>query len=162
MFQIIKLISILFYLNFMLINHMDYKDSLDIKCMIQMSNYEGEAAYIVISLIDSNGNYEKTLYVQGKDSEWYNEIYEWWKFYGIKRSDLSAISGATISGGERKISIIKIPTNKIDNGYSIRFETAVEDQKYFKEDLQFELNSESVNGKFDGKGYIRYIKMMPQ
>ena len=60
------------------------------------------------------------------------------------------------------ITGIKIPTNKIDNGYSIRFETAVEDQKYFKEDLQFELNSESVKGKFDGKGYIRYIKMMPQ
>jgi hypothetical protein len=35
-------------------------------------------------------------------------------------------------------------------------------QKYFKEDLQFELNSESVKGKFDGKGYIRYIKMMSQ
>ena len=115
MFQIIKLISILFYLNFMLINHMNYKDSSDIKCMIQMSNYEGEAAYIVISLIDSNGNYEKTLYVQGKDPEWYNEIYEWWKFYGIRRSDLSAISGATISGGERKISIIKIPTNNSEN-----------------------------------------------
>ena len=38
----------------------------------------------------------------------------------------------------------------------------VEDQKYFTEDLQFELNSESVKGKFEGKGYIRYIKMMPQ
>ena len=115
MFLIIKLISILFYSNFILINHVSYKDSLDVKCMIQMSNYEGEAAYIVISLIDSNGNYEKTLYVQGKDPEWYNEIYEWWKFYGIKRSDLSAISGATISGGERKISIIKQYSRIINN-----------------------------------------------
>ena len=33
------------------------------KCMIQMTNYMGEGAYVVISLIDSKGAYDKTLYV---------------------------------------------------------------------------------------------------
>ena len=37
------------------------------KCMIQMKNYEGEGAYIVISLVNPKGEYEKTLYVQGDD-----------------------------------------------------------------------------------------------
>ena len=35
------------------------------KCMIQMTNYMGEGAYIAVSLIDSKGAYEKTLYVLG-------------------------------------------------------------------------------------------------
>ncbi len=36
-----------------------------------MTNYMGEGAYIVVSLIDSKGAYEKTLYVMGSDKKWY-------------------------------------------------------------------------------------------
>ncbi|PKV49243.1 uncharacterized protein DUF2271 [Aquimarina sp. MAR_2010_214] len=132
------------------------------KCMIQMTNYTGEGAYIVISLLDPNGNYEKTLYVQGDDEEWYHDITDWWKFYGKKRQDIDAITGATVSGGGRSINIIEIESNKIDSGYKIRFETAVEDQEYYKNDVEFELTSETIKSKVEGKGFIRYIRMMPQ
>ncbi len=37
------------------------------KCMLQMSNYMGEGAYVVVSLINAKGDYEKTLYVMGDD-----------------------------------------------------------------------------------------------
>lgn len=132
------------------------------KCMIQMTNYTGEGAYIVISLINPNGEYEKTLYVQGDDLEWYNTIEVWWKkFQGKKRSNLDAITGATISGGARNISVIDIDDSKIDAGYMIRFETAVEDQSYHTSDVEFELTSETVKSKKDGTGFIRYVRMMP-
>lgn len=137
-------------------------ETTNIKCMIQMTNYTGEGAYVVISLINPKGDYEQTLYVQGKDSEWYSEIPEWWKFYGKRRSEIDAISGATISGGGRTVSIVKIPNDKIDVGYSIRFETAVEDQEYYTKDVEFKLTSESVKSKIEGKGFIRYVRMMPQ
>ncbi|CAL2104506.1 Flagellin biosynthesis protein FlgD [Tenacibaculum sp. 190130A14a] len=132
------------------------------KCMIQMTNYEGEGAYIVISLLNPEGAYEQTLYVQGDDEEWYHDIDEWWKFQGKVRSDIDAITGATISGGNRAISLIEIPNDKIDKGYKIRFETAVEDQEYYADDVQFELTSESVKSKVKGKGFIRYIRLIPQ
>lgn len=132
------------------------------KCMIQMTNYTGEGAYIVISLVDPNGNYEKTLFVQGDDEEWYHDITDWWQFYGKKRQNIDAITGATVSGGERSINIIEIENDKIDSGYKIRFETAVEDQEYYKDDVEFELTSETVKSKVEGKGFIRYIRMMPQ
>ncbi|GGI57238.1 DUF2271 domain-containing protein [Winogradskyella haliclonae] len=132
------------------------------KCMIQMTNYTGEGAYIVISLLNPQGDYEKTIYVQGDDEEWYHDITEWWKFQGRKRTDIDAITGATISGGERAISIIEIEDEFIDRGYKIRFESAVEDQDYFKDDVEFELTSESVKSKVDGKGFIRYIRLIPQ
>ena len=137
-------------------------ESTKYKCMIQMTNYEGEGAYIVISLLNPEGEYEKTLFVKGDDSEWYHDITEWWKFHGRVRSDIDAITGATISGGNRAINVIEIPNDKIDKGYKIRFETAVEDQEYYADDVEFELTSESVNSKVEGKGFIRYIRMMPQ
>lgn len=132
------------------------------KCMIQMTNYTGEGAYIAISLLNPNGVYEKTLYVHGDDDEWYFDITEWWEFYGKKRNDIDAITGATISGGKRAIAVLEIDDDKLDKGYKIRFETAVEDQEYYKDDVEFELTSESIKGKMEGKGFIRYIRMIPQ
>ncbi|MGV6831638.1 MAG: DUF2271 domain-containing protein [bacterium] len=132
------------------------------KCMIQMINYTGEGAYVVISLINPEGEYEETLYVQGDDEEWYHDITDWWNFYGKRRTELDAITGETIAGGERSINLIKIDADKINSGYSIRFETAVEDQEYYTKDVQFELTDDSVKGKYEGSGFIRYVRMMPQ
>ncbi len=137
-------------------------EKINYKCLIQLKNYTGEGAYIVISLLDQNGDYVETLYVQGKDSEWYSEINEWWKFYGKRRPDIDAISGATISGGERAINLIQIPKDKINKGYRIRFETAVEDQEYHVNDLEFELTDANLNGKKEGTGFIRYVRLMKQ
>lgn len=132
------------------------------KCMIQMTNYTGEGAYVEMLLMNPKGDYEKTLYVQGNDAEWYNTIEEWWKkFYGNKRTKLDAITDATISGGTRTVSIIETEDSKINSGYKIRFETAVEDQKYYTRDIEFELTSETVKSKQDGPGFIRYVRMIP-
>lgn len=133
------------------------------KCMIQLTNYTGEGAYIVVSLVNQDGAYEDTLYVQGDDKEWYRDITEWWKnVYGIRRPELDAITGATVSGGERSMTVLKIPTDKIDAGYKIRFESAVEDQEYHKDDLEFDLTTENLKAKKEGKGFIRYVRMIQQ
>ncbi|TLP79775.1 DUF2271 domain-containing protein [Maribacter sp. ACAM166] len=137
-------------------------DKQPVKCLIQLTNYSGEGAYIVVSIVNAEENYEETLYVIGKDSEWYSEITEWWKFYGKNRPNIDAISGETISGGERTLSVLQIPIDKIDKGYSLRFETSVEDQGYFADDIQFELTSDNLKTKVEGKGFIRYVRMLPQ
>jgi hypothetical protein len=145
-----------------LLSFKKYSESSPYKCMIQMKNYTGEGAYVVISLLNPKGEYEETLYVQGDDDEWYFDITEWWSFHGKKRTDIDAITGATISGGQRTISVIRIADNKLEKGYKVRFETAVEDQKYHKDDVEFELTSENIKSKIEGKGFIRYIRMIKQ
>ena len=35
-----------------------------------------------------------------------------------------------------------------------------EDQKYYQDDLMIPLDQASLNGKFAGKGYIRYVRLM--
>jgi hypothetical protein len=132
------------------------------KCMIQMSNYQGEGAYISISLINPNGQYAKTLYVQGDDKEWYHELSSWWKFYGKKRTGLDGITGGTIAGGGRAVSVIKLDVNKINKGYKIRFESAVESKNYYADEVEIDLTTENLQKKFSGKGFIRYVRFLPQ
>ncbi|MDN3725090.1 DUF2271 domain-containing protein [Aequorivita sp. SDUM287046] len=159
--NILKIIPALLIVSFLIVGFTTVEKK-SVKCMIQMTNYTGEGAYIIVSLINPNGEYEETLQVLGKDPEWYSEISEWWKFYGKRRPNIDAISGETISGGERTVSVLQIPTDKIDKGYSLRFETSVEDVKYYKDDLQFPLTSENLKSKQEGKGFIRYVRMLTQ
>lgn len=157
-----KILTLLFIIIIGLMSFTSITESTKYKCMIQMTNYTGEGAYIVISLINPDGEYEETLHVKGEDDEWYNTVEEWWDFYGKKRNDIDAISGETMSGGERSISVIEIADEKLDKGYKLRFETAVEDQEYYTSDVEVELTSANVKGKFDGTGFIRYVRLMPQ
>ena len=158
----IRITALLFIVVFSLVSFTNYTESAKYKCMIQMTNYTGEGAYIVISLLNPEGDYVETLNVIGDDDEWYNTIESWWDFYGKKRNDIDAITGATVSGGERIINVIEIDNDKLDKGYKLRFETAVEDQDYYESDVEFELTSETIKSKVEGKGFIRYIRMRPQ
>lgn len=128
------------------------------KCMLQMSNYVGEGAYIVVSLINPKGQYEKTLYVMGDDKKWYKDIKEWYKFYK-KKNKVDAKTGASIAGGDRSMTVLEIDDNKINAGYKIRFESAVENQKYHVTDAEVSLTTEGLTEKTEGKGYIRYVKL---
>lgn len=133
-----------------------------VKCMVQLTNYSGEGAYIVVSVLDPDGNYLDTLHVLGDDDEWYRDLTSWWTYFeSIGTPKIDAITGATISGGERSIFVIDIEETMIDKGNLLRFETAVEDQKYHETDLQIPLTSENLKGSFDGTGYIRYVRMIP-
>lgn len=159
--NILKIVPAILFMGF-LFTSFNVAETKPVKCMIQMTNYTGEGAYIIVSLLNPKGEYEKTLQVLGNDPEWYNDITEWWKFYGKKRNNIDAITGETISGGERTVCVIQIPVDKIDKGYSLRFETSVEDRNYFKDDLQFALTTDNLKSKKEGKGFIRYVRMLAQ
>lgn len=136
-------------------------DASTYKCLVQLTNYQGEGAYMAISLINPEGKYEKTLYIMGQDEEWYPDLSSWWTFFDKEKENIDGISGATVAGGERTICVIEIDDAKLDAGYKLRFETAVEDQRYYEDDVEVALTSENVKGKFEGQGYIRYIRIMP-
>ena len=135
--------------------------SVKYKCLVQMINYTGEDAYVAISLMNPEGEYERTLYVQGDDNEWYSDIKNWWAFSQGKNEKLDGITGASIGNGERQVLAFEIDETKIDAGYKIRFESAVENQDYHVTDAELSLNAESVNSKIEGKGYIRYVRIIP-
>lgn len=130
------------------------------KCMLQMSNYMGEGAYVVVSLVTDKGDYVKTLYVMGDDKKWYNSMKEWNKFYTKRPANISAITGASVTGGDRSVNVIEIENSKINSGFKLRFETAVEDQKYHVNDVEVPLTTAAIASKSEGKGYIRYVRLI--
>jgi hypothetical protein len=131
------------------------------KCMVQLTNYMGDGAYIVVSLVDAKDNYEKTLYVMGADKKWYTSLKEWHKFHSKKNADVSAITGASVKDGDRSVATIEIDNAKLNKGYKLRFETAVEDKKYYTKDVEVPLTTEALSAKTDGTGYIRYVRLIP-
>lgn len=132
------------------------------KCMIQMDSYTGKEAYVIISLINPQGQYDKTLAVLGPDQEWYNTLPEWDKFRTKKKEKLNGITGASVAGGARATRVLEFDTNKLDKGYKLRFETAVETQKYHVKDAEVPLTTTALDNKagVKGTGYIRQIRFI--
>lgn len=129
------------------------------KCLIQMDSYKGEAAYVVISLINPQGAYDKTLYVLGSDKQWYNTLKEWHKYQKKTKAKISAITGASIAGGDRAVQVIELEDAKINQGYKLRFESAVEEQKYHVADVEIPLTTEGLAERATGSGYVRFVKL---
>lgn len=129
------------------------------KCMIQMISYKGEAAYVVVSLINPQGAYEKTLAVLGPDKKWYNTLKEWHKFETKAKSKLNAVTGASVNGGDRAMRTIEIDDSKLSKGYKLRFESAVEEQKYHVKDVEIDVTPEALAERAEGTGYIRFVKL---
>jgi hypothetical protein len=129
------------------------------KCMIQMNSYEGEAAYVVISLVSPQGAYEKTVFVLGPDKQWYNTLKDWYKYESKAKSKLSAITGASVSGGDRAMKTIEIDDSKMNKGYKLRFDSAVEEKDYHVGDVEIPLTTEAIAERANGKGYLRFVKL---
>lgn len=154
-----KHIAILALLLAISFNASAQKASTKVKCMVQMTNYPGEGAYVVASLIDPKGQYEKTLFILGQDKKWYHDLKEWYKFLGKKATPPTAITGASVAGGDRSVQMVEIENAQLDAGYTIRFESAVENQEYHVKDAEVPLTKENLTGKTDGTGYIRYVRL---
>jgi hypothetical protein len=142
-----------------LVSLSSFAQSSKYKCMIQMNSYKGEAAYVVISLINPQGSYEKTLSVLGPDKKWFNTLKEWHKFENKAKTQLSTITGASVNGGDRAMRTIEIDDSKLNKGYKLRFESAVEEQKYVVKDVEIAVTPEALAERVEGTGYIRFVKL---
>ncbi len=129
------------------------------KCMLQLTNYSGEGAYVVVSLINPKGGYEKTLYMLGQEQKWYDTLKQWYKADG-KKAKLNGITGASVAGGDRSIFSFSVEDKYLNKGYKIRFESAVEDQKNYGSDAEIPFSTAGIAEKAEGKGYIRYVKLI--
>ena len=130
------------------------------KCMIQMNSYQGEKAYVIISLIKPDGTYEKTLSVLGPDKQWFNTLREWYKFQNKTNEKISAVTGASVGGGDRAVRTIEIEDAKLNKGYTLRFESAVEEQDYHVKDVELSVTPAGLLKRTEGSGYIRYVKLI--
>ncbi len=135
------------------------KTEMPLRCMIQMVNYDGEGAYIVVGLVDPQGEYMDTLYMLGDDDEWYYELEDWWRWFGRANDSIDGITGPTLGGGERTILHFELQEEWLDRGYGLRFETGVENEGYHPREVLIPLTSDFEQGKHHGEGFIRYVRL---
>ncbi|AEI50981.1 DUF2271 domain-containing protein [Runella slithyformis] len=130
------------------------------KCLVQLTNYSGEGAYVMVSLIDNKGKYKKTLQVFGKEKRWWDDLPSWFKFYTITKENVDGVSGASITAGSRRVFSITADETVFDKGYQLRFETAVENKDYKEKDVEMAFSEANVGKAVEGTGYIRYVKLI--
>ncbi|MDZ7878321.1 MAG: DUF2271 domain-containing protein [Saprospiraceae bacterium] len=136
------------------------KTMVSFKCLVQLTNYTGEGAYVVVSLMDANGKYKKTLQVMGKEKRWYDDITSWFKFHSAQRESVDGISGASITAGSRKVFSLSMDEAFYNKGFRLRFETAVEDNEYKEKDVEMDFSETNVGKNVEGTKYIRYVKLI--
>ena len=135
-------------------------NSTNLKCLIQMKNYEGHGAYIVVSRLNEQLEYIETHQILGDDPEWYHEVESWWSFFGKEKRSIDGITGATLSGGQRRV--IQLNFSDYSPTDVLRFETAVEEQPYYVSEIDITISDLNGHDKYEGQGYIRYLRFVMQ
>ena len=135
-------------------------EPVSMKCLVQLINYSGEGAYVVVSLIDSKGKYKKTLQVFGKEKRWWDDLPSWFKFLSTSKENVDGVTGASITAGGRKVFSIQLDEAFFNRGYKLRFETAVENKEYQEKDVEMDFSDENVGKNINGTRYIRYVKLI--
>lgn len=137
-----------------------FEEKVSYRCLIQLTNYGGEGAYVITTLIQPEDDYEKTLYVGGDDKEWYPDLPSWYAFYESTDENIDGITGASIQSGGRKVIALELEKDKLNAGYRLRFESSVEDGNYHEKDIELNLSDDMIGKTIEGNGYIRYVRII--
>jgi hypothetical protein len=95
----------------------------------------------------------------GPEKKWHDTLKQWYKADG-KKAKLNGVTGASVAGGDRSIFTFSVDDKFLNKGYKIRFESALEDQKYHVSDAEIPFTTAGIAEKAEGKGYIRYVKLI--
>ena len=124
----------------------------------QLNNYQGDGTYLAIYLTDSDGVYQRTLWIAGKKSKHYKHLSDWARGSGMNRSEYDALTGASIASGQSLEVTIDLDDSLIDGGYQVRVDTAVEDMGDNPADIVVPLTTEGAGKPVNGKGYVESFK----
>jgi hypothetical protein len=127
--------------------------------VIQMTNYEGRAAYLAVYLVNSQGRYETTLWVSGKDRTYYTYLDRWWRYLSRAPQVLDAVTGASAGAGDRVSMKFDLKDDWLDKGYAIRIESSVEGLHTNAQDAVYELKAENSGARIEGTGYVRNLRV---
>lgn len=127
--------------------------------MVQLTNYEGEKAYLVLYLVTPEGRYDRTLWVSGPDTKYHPDLTRWWRYLSRQPQDIDVITGASTGNGDRLVVHLDLEDTVLNTGYAIRVETSVEDQATISEDAEVELVDANNGERVPGTGYVRFVRL---
>ena len=123
----------------------------------QLSQYQGDGAYLAIYLTDTKGVYQQTLWVSGKKSKYYKHLSGWARGSQRSQAEYDGLTGASITQGETLKVTVKLDDKLIDSGYQIRVDAAVEDMSDQPAAVDAPLTTKGVGRPTHGQGYIESL-----
>ncbi len=120
-----------------------------------LNSYQGNGAYLAIYLTDATGKYQRTLWVAGSKRKYYKHLADWARGSGLKSSEYDGMTGASVTSGESLTVTVNIDDALIDAGYLIRVDSAVEDLREHRIDVEVPLTRQGAGKPVAGRGYIK-------
>jgi hypothetical protein len=121
----------------------------------QLQNYSGNAAFLAFYVTDTNGKYQKTLWVSGKKTKYYRNLRDWARGSRLNASEFDAVTGASVGSGTTLKVTVELADALIDSGYEIRVDSAVEDKPDKPADVRAPLTTAGAGKPVTGNGYIK-------
>lgn len=126
----------------------------EINLTTTLQEYRGNEAYLAIYVTDAQGTYQRTLWVAGKKAKYYRHLRDWAQGGGNRPAEFDGLTGASVGSGETLEVAVELEDALIDAGYQIRIDTAVEDKRDNRGEIQVPLSSQATSVKGSGQGYI--------
>ncbi|TYL46590.1 DUF2271 domain-containing protein [Marinomonas sp. IMCC 4694] len=119
-----------------------------------LARYNGSGAYIAMYITDAQSHYQKTIWVAGKDREYYSHLKGWARGSGKKSAEYDGKTGASISSGRTLTFTQNVEEKWFDAGYQLVIDTAVEDSNSNRGDVVTPLTMSGSGHAVAGSDYV--------
>jgi hypothetical protein len=123
---------------------------------VKAASYSGQRAYMVAYIVDPNGRYVSTVLTAGR-GQYLGHLDRWVRMFQRAGSRVDGTSGASIGSGETMNTSLEIPDAMLNAGYTLRVESAVENQRYMPDDAAVTLIDANNGQAVAGTGYVQSV-----
>lgn len=121
---------------------------------VNMANYGGNNAFLVVYLIDAQGKYAQTLWMAGGRAKYYRHLTDWYRTTGGNPGDISGITGASVGSGRQLKVTVDLADALLDAGYQLHVDSAVEDMRESPSEITMPLTAAGAGKPARGQRYI--------
>lgn len=121
---------------------------------INLKDYAGDGAYLVLYLTNAQGRYQQTLWVSGQKSKYYKHLSGWARGSRLNSIEYDGMTGATTASGSTLVVTLDVSDAYIDTDYQLRVDTAIEDLRDNRDDIVSPLSTDGAGKIRSGRGYV--------
>lgn len=126
---------------------------------VALNPYRGNAAYAAAYIVDPKGHYVTTVYAAGSRLKYLAHLQRWYRMVSRSGKGIDGSTGASIGSAGGFRTAVSIPDKMINAGYTLRIETAVENQRYYANDASIKLDSMNKGKSVSGEGYVKSLSV---
>lgn len=121
---------------------------------VDLSNYGGNGAYLVLYVTNAQGAYVGTLWMAGGKSKYYQHLANWYRATGGSPAEIDGITGASVGPGRSLEISVDLADALFDAGYTLHVDAAVEDMRDSPNEIAVPLTNSGVGAPVSGRRYV--------